>query len=95
MRPGEIDQFAVTGVTERLAPYEFARGLAVEAPDVDADLVERAATLLMVMPPNQHRQSIEALLSPRDPSRGRRAVDALIDGAYAAEDELGRLHRVL
>jgi hypothetical protein len=93
-RPREVDRFAVRDVTVRVAPYETACAAALEAPDADAELVERAATLLLVMPPNQHRQAIEELLSPMDPSRGRRAVDALIDGAFAAEDEAGRLRRV-
>jgi hypothetical protein len=79
-------------VAERLAPYEVSY-----VPDVsrleeaDDDLVERAATLLLVMPGNQRRETIEALLCPNDPGRGRRAVDALIDAALAAEDDAGRL----
>lgn len=79
-------------VTERLAPYEVSY-----VPDVsrleegDDDLVEKAATLLLVMPGNQRRETIENLLCPNDPGRGRRAVDALIHAALAAEDDAGRL----
>jgi hypothetical protein len=94
-RPGQVDQFAVAGVTERVAPYEHVHTPSVEAPDADADLVERAVMLLQVMPPNQHREAIEELLFPGDPGRGRHAVDALIEGAFAVEDGLGRLHRVI
>ncbi len=73
-----------------------------EAPDVSVDgdgeaepeLVERAATLLAVMPRNQLRGTIEDLLSPHDRERGRRAVDALIDRAFAIEDETGHLRRI-
>jgi hypothetical protein len=46
-----------------------------------------------VMPCNQHRETIEGLLSPNDPERGRRAVDALIDASLAAEDDTGHLRR--
>lgn len=79
-------------VAERLAAYEVAY-----LPDVsrleerDDDLVERAATLLLVMPGHQRRETIEELLCPNDPERGRRAVDALIHAALAAEDDAGRL----
>lgn len=60
---------------------------------VDGELVERAATLLTVMPPNQERTTIEHLLAPHDPDRGRRVVDALIEVGFAAEDERGHLRR--
>lgn len=79
-------------VADRLRAYEVAH-----VPDVsglgpaDDDLVERAATLLQVMPGSQRRETIENLLAPHDPGRGRRAVDALIDAALAAEDDYGRL----
>jgi hypothetical protein len=46
------------------------------------------------MPRNQHRHTIEELLSPNDPEKGRRAVDALIEAAFAAEDDAGHLHRI-
>jgi hypothetical protein len=46
------------------------------------------------MPSNQRRETIQELLSPNDPDRGRRAVDALIDAAFAAEDQAGRLRRI-
>jgi hypothetical protein len=79
-------------VAERLAAYEVSY-----LPDVsrleeaDDDLVEKAATLLLVMPGSQRRETIENLLCPNDPGRARRAVDALIDAALAAEDDAGRL----
>jgi hypothetical protein len=85
------EQFHVD-VAERLAPYEVSY-----LPDVsgleeaDDDLVQKAATLLLVMPGHQRRETIEGLLCPNDPDRGRRAVDALIDAALAAEDDAGRL----
>ena len=66
-----------------MAPYETA---GQPAADVD-ELVERALTLLMVMPANQKRETVEDLLSPTDRDKGRRAVDALIESAFAAEDE--------
>jgi hypothetical protein len=62
--------------------------------EAEPELVERAATLLAVMPRNQLRATIEDLLSPHDRDRGRRAVDALIDAAFAIEDETGHLRRV-
>ena len=91
----EPDQFHVTGVAERLTPYETSKvpDLAEEEA-VDAELVERAATLLTVMPRNQLRKTIESLLSPHDLERGRLAVDALIDAAFAAEDDAGHLRRI-
>lgn len=58
---------------------------------VDAELVERAATLLRVLPGVPRRDTIEHLLAADDPYRARRAVDALIETAFAAEDEAGRL----
>ena len=61
---------------------------------VEDELVEKAATLLLVMPSNQRRETIQELLSPNDPDRGRRAVDALIDAAFATEDHAGRLRRI-
>lgn len=88
------DQFEVSGVAERLAAYD------ISSPDVhlpesdDMQLVDRAVTLLAVMPRNQHRETIEGLLSPNDPERGRRAVDALIAASLATEDDAGHLRRL-
>jgi hypothetical protein len=94
-RSQDADRFHVTGVAERLAPYDISNFPTVaEHEEVDGDLVERAATLLLVMPRNQRRETIEGLLSPNDPERGRRAVDALIDAAFATEDTAGRLRRI-
>jgi hypothetical protein len=93
------DQFEVTGVAERLAAYgasEPEMTLEVELEDdaYDAELVERGARLLAVMPRRQLRATIEDLLSPHDRERGRRAVDALIDAAFAIEDETGHIRKV-
>lgn len=86
-----VEQFHVD-VAERLAPYEVSYLPDVsELEEADDDLVEKAATLLLIMPVNQRRETIEELLSPNDPDRGRRAIDALIDAAFAAEDDAGRL----
>ena len=77
----------MSGVAERLAQYG-----ASHVPDVsenaklDGELVERAATLLAVMPRNQLRKTIEELLSPNDRNAVRR-LDALIDALLAIEDE--------
>ena len=86
----------MSGVASRLDVYG-APGASVDREteiEVDLELVERAATLLAVMPRNQLRATIEDLLSPHDRERGRRAVDALIDAAFAIEDETGHLRRV-
>ena len=90
------DQFHVSGVAERLTPYATAElpDLGEEDAAADPELVERAATLLTVMPRNQLRKTIESLLSPNDLERGRQAVDALIDAAFAAEDDAGHLRRI-
>jgi len=93
------DQFEVTGVAERLAAYtatepEITVEIEVEADAYDAELVERGARLLAVMPRRQLRATIENLLSPHDRERGRRAVDALIDAAFAIEDETGHIRKV-
>jgi hypothetical protein len=81
----------LVNVSERLAAYEVSSvpGLSRFEPTED-ELVERAATLLHVMP-CQRRETLEDLLSPHDPERGRRAVDALINAALAVEDHAGRL----
>jgi len=94
-RAQTTDEFEVRGVAERLAPY----GVSLSDPSsrrevVDDDLAKKAVTLLKLMPRNQPRETVEDLLSPNDPLRGRRAVDALIDAALATEDERGRLRRI-
>ena len=95
-RARDADRFEIDDVAERLALYDlsYPPALAQGAAEDDDDLVERAATLLLVMPRNQQRTTIEGLLSPNDPERGRRAVDALIESAFAAEDTAGRLRRI-
>jgi hypothetical protein len=95
VRSRQESEFHVSGVAERLTLYEAATlpRMAEEEP-VDAELVERAATLLSVMPRNQLRKTIEGLLAPHDLERGRQAVDALIDAAFAVEDETGHLRRI-
>jgi hypothetical protein len=91
----------VADVAKRLKPYidaPHSRGEdaqyrdAHQAPPTIDDLMERAATLVAVMPPRQRRATIEELVCPHDPERGRHVVDALIEGAFAAEDERGCLH---
>ena len=96
-RAHEADQFEVSSVAERLAPYELSRfkPLSDDAEGGDSDLVEKAVTLLKVMPLNQHRETVESLVSPSDPQRGRRAVDALIAAALVTEDERGHLHQTV
>lgn len=86
----------MSGVVDRLTPYETARAIDLPGEDVEADpeLVERAATLLAVMPSHQLRGTFEHLLAPHDRELGRRAVDALIDAAFAIEDETGHIRRV-
>ena len=85
------DTYSVTGLADRLAPYEAVE-LHVDADDaVDPELLERAARLLAIMPGNQRRETIESLLSPNDLDRGRRAVDRLIETAFAVEDHRGHL----
>ena len=94
-RRQESDQFHVSGVAERLTRYETSKPPDIGDDEaVDPELVERAATLLTVMPRNQLRKTIESLLAPHDLERGRQAVDALIDAAFAIEDETGHLRRV-
>jgi len=95
VRSRQESEFHVSGVAERLTLYEASTlpRMAEEEP-VDAELVERAATLLSVMPRNQLRKTIEGLLAPHDLERGRQAVDALIDAAFAVEDETGHLRRI-
>ena len=45
------------------------------------------------MPRNQLRETFEHLLAPYDREKGRRAVDALIDAAFAIEDDTGHIRR--
>jgi hypothetical protein len=93
-RAQEAEEFQVSGIASRLDLYG-APGVSVPSDDEpEPELVERAATLLAVMPRNQLRKTIEDLLSPHDLERGRRAVDALIDAAFAIEDETGHLRRI-
>ncbi len=93
-RRARSEEFRVEGVVERLAPYDVALVDDVRSTlAVDGELVERAATLLQLLP-RQRRETIEDLVCPNDQPRGRRAVDALIDSEFAAEDRAGRLHLV-
>jgi hypothetical protein len=94
VRTKRTDDYWVTGVAERLGAYETAQVPSLEDDTADDELVERAATLLSVMPRNQLRATIESLVSPNDLERGRRAIDALIDAAFAIEDETGHIRRV-
>ena len=94
------DSSVAAGVAERLAPYEImtadqtALAGASTSDTAHEDVVGRAATLLMIMPRNQRRETIARLVSPEDPEVGRRAVDALIDAAFATEDDAGYLRRL-
>ena len=91
-RTERTDEFHATGVVERLAGYETSKPQVIAGEEaVDGALVERAAVLLTVMPRNQLRSTIESLLSPRDLEKGRKAIDALIDAAFAAEDDTGHV----
>lgn len=93
-RSGKHDEFEVNGITDRLVAYRVSERAGVEHdPTVENELVKKAVTLLSFLPRNQPREKVEKLLSPDDPLRGRRAVDALIDAALAIEDERGRLCR--
>jgi hypothetical protein len=88
-------------VTERLRPYVEAapHNGAKPASDIEGDsgqdglagLVERAETLLAVMPRNQQRDTLEALIAPSDPDRARRAIDVLIESDVVVEESGGRL----
>jgi hypothetical protein len=94
-RRKKADPFRVEDVAARVASYDVSRIESIETPDAVADEdVERAATLLLVMPGEQRRETIENLVSPNDAERGRAAVDALIEAAFAAEDTTGHLRRV-
>jgi hypothetical protein len=95
-RSRKADEFEVTGVADRLTPYSISRPDSVERHDevgVDDELLEKAVTLLRFAPRNLRRETVEKLLAPHDPQRGRRVVDALIGAALATEDSYGRLRR--
>jgi len=93
-RSRKVDEFEVRGVADRLRAYEVASSPPLELADgVEAELLERAVTLLTLIPRNQPRARVEKLLSPKDPELGRRAIDALIDAALVTQDERGRLRR--
>lgn len=98
-RRKEAEEYVGVDVAARLRPYldaytddesRRAPGAAPNAELLD-ELMERAVNLLMVMPWNQRRETIENLLSPYDLAHGRRAVDALIEAAFVAEDHTGHL----
>ena len=93
-RARQAEEFEVSGFASRLDLYGSPEASVDSDREVEPELVERAATLLAVMPRNQLRETIEDLLSPHDRERGRRAVDALIDAAFAIEDETGHLRRI-
>jgi hypothetical protein len=94
-RAKETEEYALTGVAKRLAPYAVAcSDSTAEHEAFDDELVERAMTLLRVMPLNQSRETIEDLVSPNDPWKGRRAIDALLEAELAVEDDLGRLRQI-
>ena len=98
VRAQDADEFSISGVAERLASYEVSAFNPLsdsESEGVDSELVEKAVTLLKVMPLNQHRETVESLLAPDDPHRGRRAIDALIAAAIVTEDEHGHLHQIV
>ena len=85
-------------VAERLRPYVGAdfddgNGYAAADPPILDEIMQRAVTLLTVMPRHQRRETIESLVSPYDPERGQRAVDALVDADLVTVDEAGFLHR--
>jgi hypothetical protein len=93
-RSRKLDEFEVRGVADRLLAYEVASSPPIEhSGGVETELLERAVTLLRFIPRNQPREKVERLVSPNDPERGRRAVDALIDAALVTQDERGRLCR--
>jgi hypothetical protein len=90
------EEFQVTGVAERLVQYAATPDVTAHVMPVDVaepELVERAARLLSVMSKRELRSTIEKLVSPNDLERGRRAIDVLIDTAFAIEDETGHLRK--
>ena len=80
------------GVASRLEAYlgRSANGHEEAAPVLD-ELMERAVTVVAAMPPFQRRATIESLVAPNDPERGRAALDALIENAFVMEDDMGCL----
>lgn len=96
MRRRAADTYELDGVAERLAAYEVVADVEEidESDAVESELLERAVRLLLVMPRPPRRETVESLLSPNDPERGRRAVDALIERAFATEDDAGRIRRL-
>ena len=85
----------VRNVAERVASYEYEHPEETSYPEApEQDLVDKAATLLLIMPPHQPRKTIAELVAPHDPDRGDRAVAALIEADFAAEDAAGRLRRL-
>jgi hypothetical protein len=93
-RSRKVDEFEVRGIADRLVLYGGSERSTVEHDaTVETELVEKAVTLLRYLPRNQPRARVEKLLSPNDPQRGGRAIDALIDAALATEDEGGHLRR--
>ena len=89
----EDAEFHVAGVADRLTPYGVQALPELDAEAPDPELVERAATLLVVMP-RQLRTTVEHLLAPHDPERGRRAIDALVAASLVVEDDTGHLRPV-
>ena len=91
------EEFEVTGVADRLVHYSATPDETVHVMSQDVaepELVERAARLLSVMSRRVLRATIEKLVSPNDLERGRRAIDALIDAAFAIEDETGHIRKI-
>lgn len=96
-RSRKVDEFEVTGVADRLRPYSVSQQESIEHADaagIDNELLEKAVTLLTFAPRNLRRETVEKLVAPNDPQRGRRVVDALIGAALATEDPQGRLRRI-
>lgn len=80
------------GVASRLEAYlGTAPSEQPQCPPALDEVMERAVTFVAAMPPFQRRATIEELAAPHDPERGRQALDALIESAYVAEDDLGCL----
>ena len=94
-RSRKVEEFEVRGVADRLSAYGSQPEPAGHYDETDDDLLEKAVTLLRFMPRNQPRETVEDLLSPNDPQKGRLAVDALIEAALATVDAQGRLQNRL
>jgi len=94
-RSRKVEEFEVEGVQDKLAAYGVSAPAPIpHDPAVEEELIEKAVTLLAYMPRNQPREKIERLLAPHDATRGRRAVDALLEADLVAQDERGRLRRL-